>query len=98
VYDVSLYFSQTAPNSVTVGTLVSPFLYFSFGHIKTLTEDGLCLILVSRMTLQNMYARGWRGDLAVKSTDCSSSGFQFKSQKPHGGSQPSVMRSDALFW
>jgi hypothetical protein len=23
---------------------------------------------------------------------------EFKSQQPHGGSQPSVMRSDALFW
>jgi hypothetical protein len=25
-------------------------------------------------------------------------GHEFKSQQPHGGSQPSVMRSDALFW
>jgi hypothetical protein len=31
----------------------------------------------------------------VKSTDCSSEGPEFKSQQPHGGSQPSVMRSDA---
>jgi hypothetical protein len=23
---------------------------------------------------------------------------EFKSQQPHGGSQPSVMKSDALFW
>jgi hypothetical protein len=34
----------------------------------------------------------------VKSTDCSSKGPEFKSQQPHGGSQPSVKRSDALFW
>jgi hypothetical protein len=27
----------------------------------------------------------------VKSTDCSSEGPEFKSQQPHGGSQPSVM-------
>jgi hypothetical protein len=33
-----------------------------------------------------------------KSTDCSSEGPEFKSQQPHGGSQPSVMGSDALFW
>jgi hypothetical protein len=33
-----------------------------------------------------------------KSTDCSSEGPEFKSQQPHGGSQPSLMRSDALFW
>ena len=41
---------------------------------------------------------GWRDGSAVKSTDCSSKGPEFKSQQPHGGSQPSVMRSDALFW
>jgi hypothetical protein len=40
----------------------------------------------------------WKDGSAVKSTDCSSSGHEFKSQQPHGGSQPSVMRSDALFW
>jgi hypothetical protein len=34
----------------------------------------------------------------VKSTDCSSEGPEFKSQQPHGGSQPSVMTSDAIFW
>jgi len=34
----------------------------------------------------------------VKSTDCSSRGPEFNSQQPHGGSQPSVMGSDALFW
>jgi hypothetical protein len=42
--------------------------------------------------------RGWRDGSAVKSTDCSCKGPEFKSQQPHGGSQPSVMRSDALFW
>jgi hypothetical protein len=40
---------------------------------------------------------GWRDGSAVKSIDCSSEGGEFKSQQPHGGSQPSVMRSDALF-
>jgi hypothetical protein len=39
---------------------------------------------------------GWRDGSAVKSTDCSSEGPEFKSQQPHEGSQPSVMRSDAL--
>jgi hypothetical protein len=33
-----------------------------------------------------------------KNTDCSSEGPEFKSQQPHGGSQPSVTRSDSLFW
>jgi len=29
---------------------------------------------------------------------CSSRGPEFNSQQPHGGSQPSVKRSDALLW
>jgi hypothetical protein len=37
----------------------------------------------------------WRDGSEVKSTDCSSGGQEFKSQQPHGGSQPSVRRSDA---
>jgi len=40
---------------------------------------------------------GWRGDSVVKSTDCSFRGPEFNSQQPHGGSQPSVVGSDALF-
>ena len=42
--------------------------------------------------------RGWRDGSVVKNTDCSSKGPEFKSQQPHGGSQPSIMRSDTLFW
>jgi hypothetical protein len=42
-------------------------------------------------------AMGWRDGSAGKSTDYSSKGPEFKSQKPHGGSQPPVLRSDALF-
>jgi hypothetical protein len=40
------------------------------------------------------------GEMAqwVRAPDCSSEGLKFKSQQPHGGSQPSVMRSDSLFW
>jgi hypothetical protein len=34
----------------------------------------------------------------VKSTDCSARSLVFNSQHPHGGSQPSVMGSDTLFW
>ena len=41
--------------------------------------------------------QGWRGS-AVKSTDCSSKGPEFKFQQPHGGLQPPLMRSDAFFW
>jgi hypothetical protein len=40
------------------------------------------------------------GEIAqwVRAPDCSSEGPKFKSQQPHGGSQPSVMRSDSVFW
>jgi hypothetical protein len=44
--------------------------------------------------------RQWAGEMAqwVRAPDCSSKGQEFKSQQPHGGSQPSVTRSDSLFW
>jgi hypothetical protein len=40
------------------------------------------------------------GEMAqwVRAPDCSSKGSEFKSQQPHGGSQPSLTRSDSLFW
>jgi hypothetical protein len=57
------------------------------------------------ITHENMLAsiskkgmKGWRDGSALKSADCSSRGPEFKSQQPHGGPQPSVMRSDALCW
>jgi hypothetical protein len=37
----------------------------------------------------------WRDGSVVKS---SSRGPEFNSQQPHGGSQPSVIGFDALFW
>ena len=40
---------------------------------------------------------GWRDGSAGKSTDRSSGGPEFKSQQPHGGIQPSVTKSGALF-
>ena len=40
---------------------------------------------------------GWRDSPEVKSTDYSSRGPEFNSQHPHGGLQPFVMESDALF-
>jgi hypothetical protein len=33
----------------------------------------------------------------VKITVCCSKGPEFNSQQPHGGSQPSIMGSDAIF-
>jgi hypothetical protein len=40
----------------------------------------------------------WRNGSGVKSTEYSSRGPEFNSQQPHGGSQPSLVESDALFW
>jgi hypothetical protein len=34
----------------------------------------------------------------VKNTDCFSRGPEFNSQQLHGGSEPSVMGFDAVFW
>jgi hypothetical protein len=34
----------------------------------------------------------------VRALTFSSRGPEFNSQHPHGGSQPSIMRSDAFFW
>jgi len=40
------------------------------------------------------------GEMAqrLRAPDCSSRGHEFNSQQPDGGSQPSVKRSNALFW
>jgi hypothetical protein len=46
--------------------------------------------------LKEFIASSLRNGLVVRSTDCSSRGLEFNSQPPHGGSQPSVMGSNAL--
>jgi hypothetical protein len=55
-------------------------------------------ILPKAKILAEMNQEGWRDGSAVKSTDCSSRGPGFNSQQPYGGSQPSVMGSDAFLW
>jgi hypothetical protein len=54
----------------------------------------------TKQTKQTKNKYFWAGEMAqwVRAPDCSSEGLKFKSQQPHGGSQPSVTRSDALFW
>jgi hypothetical protein len=61
--------------------------YFSMGHKETLAKN----------SETNSLPWSWRDGSAGKSTDCSSKGPEFKCQEPHGGSQPSIMRSDTLF-
>jgi hypothetical protein len=41
---------------------------------------------------------GWRDGSVVKRTGCFSRGHDFSSQQPHGGSQLSIMESDAFFF
>jgi hypothetical protein len=53
--------------------------HFFFGH-NTEETTGYHGIIIP----------GWRDGSVVKSTVCSSEGPEFKSQLPHGGSQPSV--------
>jgi hypothetical protein len=54
------------------------------------------LTILHSVKLESIH-KGWRDGSAVKGTDCSSTGPEFKSEQPHGGSQPSVNRSDSFF-
>ena len=63
----------------------------SYSEILNLLSNNLNSIIKS-------ISLGWRGGSVGKSTDCSSKGPEFKSQQPHGGSQPYIMRSDTLVW
>ena len=56
------------------------------------------MIINNNIVYKKLPCVGWRDGSAVKSTDCSSKGPEFKSQQPHDGSQQSTMRPDALFW
>jgi hypothetical protein len=70
-------------------------------HSQTFLSRSKTQVLYGGRTEQKVLKidkKGWRDDSVVKSTDCSSEGPEFKSQQPHGGSQPSVTKSDALFW
>jgi hypothetical protein len=48
------------------------------------------LIMTRKFFTKKHVIMGWRDGSAVKSIDCSFKGLEFKSQQPHGGSQPSV--------
>jgi len=59
---------------------------------------GVCVCECAEAFGDEKRMMGWRDGSMVKTTDCSSRGPEFNSQQPHGGSQLSVMRSDAFFW
>jgi hypothetical protein len=61
-------------------------------HICRKTQTCICKINLKKKKW------GWRDDSGVKSTGCSSRGSEFNSQQPHGCSEPSIVKSWALFW
>ena len=70
--------------------------FFFFWQVSRIGMQDVKFIVNKTLNLK-IATKGWRY-ASVKSTDCSSRGPEFNSQQPHGGSQPSVMGSDALFW
>jgi hypothetical protein len=58
----------------------------------TIPDDSNNFLLLSK------HHQGWRDGSAVKNTNSSSRGPEFKSEHPQGGSQSSVIRPDVLFW
>ena len=67
---------------------------FQLGYVAKQAQRSVC----SSKFLEEIACAGWWDGSADKSTNCSSKGPEFKSQQPHGGSQPSVTRSDSIFW
>jgi hypothetical protein len=68
-----------------------------YSGIMELSADARCEVerCITLMALGILKAVvRWKNGSADKSTDCSSKGPEFKSQQPHGGSQPSIVRSD----
>ena len=73
-------------------------VYRGSSKIGSKATEKPCLEKTKQTNKQKKNYWGWRDGSVVKSTTCSSKGPEFNSQKPHGSSQPSVMRSGALFW
>jgi hypothetical protein len=75
---------------------------FSISVLWKHEDISLMLIRVIVYSVLNYISKisiwGWRDGSKVKSTDCSSEGPEFKSQQPPGDSQPSITKSDSLFW
>jgi hypothetical protein len=77
----------------------STYLCFLSDVIKGMHHHARVFFFKDRLiNCKRKYREGWRDGSVVKSTDCSSRDPEFNFQQPHGGSQPSAMGSDALFW
>jgi hypothetical protein len=70
-------------------------VYIEFKTVRTTLRNP---VLENKTERKKLGHGGWRDGSAVKGTDCYFKGPVFNSQQPHGGSQPSVMRSDNLFY
>ena len=57
-----------------------------------MSETGVHDVKFTESIKKKIREQDWRDE----STDCSSEGPEFKSQQPHGGSQPSVTRCPLL--
>ena len=84
-------------NYFKAGTCTKMFLGWDLSMYKC--QPWKCKTLGSvHSTEKKIYLKGWRDGSEVKNIVCSSKCPEFNSQKPHGGSQPSVIGSCALFW
>jgi len=72
------------------------YVYHSYISCSGTSEEVGSLKLESQRGLKATMCHARRDGSAVKSTDHSSKGPEFKSQQSHGGSQPSIMRSDTI--
>jgi hypothetical protein len=61
---------------------------------------GFFLFLVSLMSsfIIEVFLGASKMAQQLRALTAFSEGPEFKSQQPHGGSQPSIMRSDTFFW
>ena len=84
-----------ALTQILLTMLQSTLMYKSLIHSIRKVCMGYVIVMVF-LFKETPYG-GWRDGSAVKSTYCSSRVPEFNSQQAHGGSQPSVMRSD-VFW
>jgi hypothetical protein len=92
-------FPKAPPHLLTASTHFEHTLIQRYLHtIRTyLANEAEGPVVKTEHTKKNS-SRGWWDGSEVKSTGCSSRGTEFNSLHPQGSSQPSVMRSDALFW
>jgi ABC-type bacteriocin/lantibiotic exporter with double-glycine peptidase domain len=81
---------------VTSGKLFSSLFNTFKTRLLIATSSRLSLKLKEKWCNKTLSRAGEMAQW-VRAPDCSSEGPEFKSQQPHGGSQPSVTRSDPLF-